>query len=189
MSDELCYEQEERHFNLETRVRWYEAIEKALVIWLRYLGFRVLSGTLRGKGHRFHEAVLDTLGHPDNPFLEIFSRPGLLADLREDKKLRNIWRHSNQTYSLPCENWECEDWENHTDYLSMVNDALEDAFTTFSEMRVKRRSTALKRAKRPRAASEKPQCGEMQARLRRDRNRESVANEMGRVKDGFYRLP
>ena len=146
MSDEPCYEKEERRFNIETYVRWYEAIEKALVIWLHYLGFRVLSGSLRGRGHRFHEAVLDTLGHPDNPFFEIFSRSGLLADLREDKRFRNIWRHSNEPCSYPCEDWECETWENFADYLSMVNDALEDAFTTFSEMRAKKRSTVLKRA-------------------------------------------
>ena len=31
-SDELCYEDEERYFNFETCVRWYEAIEKAVVI-------------------------------------------------------------------------------------------------------------------------------------------------------------
>ena len=169
MSDELCYENEERHFNVETHVRWYEAIEKALVIWLHYLGFPVLSGALRGKGHRFHEAFLDTLGHPDNPFFEIFSRYGLLADLRHIKKFRNIWRHSNLPCSIPCEDWECEDWEGLAAYHSMVNDALEDAFTTFSEMRAKTRLAALKRAKRPRAASKKPQCEGMQAPLRRDR--------------------
>ena len=139
MSDELCYEEEERYFNVETYVRWYEAIEKALVIWLHYLGFRVLSGALRGKGHRFHEAFLDSLGHPDNPFFEIFSRPGLLADLRTDKKLRNIWRHSSQPCWNPYEDWECEDWENLVDYLSIVNVALEDALTTFAEKRFEMR--------------------------------------------------
>ena len=164
MSDELGYEEEERYFNVETYVRWYEAIEKALVIWLYYLGFRVASGYLHGKGHRFHEAVLDALGHPDNPFFEIFSRPDLLADLRHIKKFRNIWRHSNLPCSIPC-----EDWEGLAAYHSMVNDALEDAFTTFSEMRAKTRLAALKRAKRPRAASKKPQCGGRQAPLRRDR--------------------
>lgn len=46
MSDELCYEEDERYFNVETYARWYEAIEKAVVIWLYYLGIRVASGRL-----------------------------------------------------------------------------------------------------------------------------------------------
>ena len=89
LSDELCYEKEKRYFNVETYVRDYEAIEKALVIWLHSLGFPVLSGALRGKGHRFHEAFLNTLGHPDNPFFEIFHQDYLLNGLRGDKRLRN----------------------------------------------------------------------------------------------------
>ena len=34
LSDELCYEEDEKYFNVETYVRWYEAIKKAIVIWL-----------------------------------------------------------------------------------------------------------------------------------------------------------
>ena len=45
ISDELSCEEEERYFSFETYVRWYEAIEKAVVIWLYYLGTRVSSGT------------------------------------------------------------------------------------------------------------------------------------------------
>ena len=100
MSDELKYEEEDRYFNFETYVRWYEAIEKAVVIWLYYLGIRidpvVRRGRIqrnRGRVHRYHEAFLDTLGYPGNPFFEIFNRDDLLASLRSDKQIRNEWRH------------------------------------------------------------------------------------------------
>ena len=131
MSDELGYEEDERYFNVETYARWYEAIEKAVVIWLYYLGIRVQPGRLRGRVHRYHEAVLETLGHPDNPFFEIFSEGNLLDGLRTDKRLRNKWRHDN----LPVPN-PFETWEDLAEYLRIVNDALEDTLVMFGEKRV-----------------------------------------------------
>lgn len=131
MSDQVSYEEEERCFNVETYVRWYEAIEKAVVIWLYYLGGRVYSSTGRVGVHTYHEAVLESLSHRDNPFFEIFNRPYLLACLRKDKQRRNKWRHDTLTISNPCGSWEVL-----AAYLTMVNDALEDALNKFTEIRV-----------------------------------------------------
>ena len=131
MSDELGYEEEERYFNFETYVRWYEAIEKAVVIWLYYLGVRVDSGIRRSGGHRYHEAVLESLGHPDNPFFDIFDQYYLLTALREDKKLRNEWRHGK-----PLVMDLHRIWPHLTGYLRFINAALGDALKTFSEIRV-----------------------------------------------------
>lgn len=112
-------------------MRWYEAVEKALVIWLHYLGVRVHSGTRCGRSHRYHEEVLESLGHPENPFFEIFTGRGLLPYLREDKRLRSKWRHDKLLAATPSVNWELL-----TCHLRIVNDALEDALETFSDERV-----------------------------------------------------
>ena len=131
ITDELEYEEEERYFNLETYVRWYEAIEKAVVIWLYELGIQVSSGMLDGRYRGYHEAFLYTLSHPDNPFFEIFRQCNLLPGLHVDKDLRNRWRHDNQPILNPFEDWDCL-----ARYLSVVNAALGDALDTFGEMRV-----------------------------------------------------
>ena len=136
MSDELCYEENERYFNVETYVRWYEAIEKAVVIWLYYLGIRIdpvirrgLVQRNHGRVHRYHEAFLDTLAYPGNPFFETFSRPGLLDDLRGDKKLRNQLRHGWRPV------WDLRGiWEHLVAFLSIVNDVLEDTLNTFTQI-------------------------------------------------------
>ena len=135
MSDELCYEEDERYFNLETYVRWYEAIEKAVVIWLYYLGIRIdpvirRRHVRRNRGyvHRYHETFLWTLSCPDNPFFEIFDLRDLLPGLREDKKIRNRWRHGCLPHPNPC-----DDWEGLADYLNFVNNDLEDTLNTFTE--------------------------------------------------------
>ena len=112
-------------------MRWYEAFENAIVIWLYYLGVRVHSGTRRGLVHRYHEEVLENLGCPDNPFFDIFNRRDLLPRLREHKRMRNAWRHG----SLPSEE-SCANWRLVTTYLGDVSGALDDAFETFSEKRL-----------------------------------------------------
>ena len=96
-------------------MRWYEAIEKAIVIWLRYLGIGVETG--RSREHRYHEAVLgrrsrehsfhegflESLSYQGNPFFEVFDRHGLVDDLRLDKRLRNNWRHDKLPIQNPFE--------------------------------------------------------------------------------------
>lgn len=119
-------------FSDETFVRWYEAFENAIVIWLYYLGVDVCTSTRRGLFHRFHEEVLESLGRPDNPFFDIFNRRDLLHDLREHKRMRNAWRHD----SLPFEKY-YTNWRSVTTYLGDANNALGDAFETFSEKRLK----------------------------------------------------
>ena len=131
MSDELTYEKGERYFNVETYVRWHEAIEKAVLIWLYYLGIRVGAGMLGGRVRGYHEAFLYTLSHPDNPFFEIFGQRNILPDLCVDNKIRNKWRHDNLPISNPF-----EDWETLARYQSTVNAALGDALDTFGEIRV-----------------------------------------------------
>ena len=134
MSDELGYEEEERYFNVETYVRWYEAIEKALVIWLYYLGVRIDSGTRCGRVHRYHEAVLQSLSCPDNPFFRVFKRRDLLGCMRGDKQIRNKWRHDNLPAPSPFASW-----EDLVAYTGLVNDALEHALYVFSKKRVEMR--------------------------------------------------
>ena len=111
-------------------MRWYEAVEKALVIWLYYLGVRVTFNTRRGRVHRYHEEVLESLGNPENPFFDIFNRHYLLPGLREHKRIRNAWRHGSLPYKT------CVNWYSVKAYLGDVNDALDDALETFSEKRL-----------------------------------------------------
>ena len=133
MSGELGYE-EDRYFNVETYVRWYEAIEKAVVIWLYYLGIRVSSGMLGGRHRGYHEAFLYTLSRPENPFFEVFNKPYLFACLYEAKKIRNEWRHDSLCFERPFRQLKLLVY-----CLSIFNDALEDAIELFSEKRIERR--------------------------------------------------
>lgn len=111
-------------------MRWYEAVTEALSIWLYYLGIRVYSGTRRGRAHKYHEHVLESLGRPDNPFYEIFSGRGLVPYLRQDRRFQYQyrWRYENLPVTNPFGNWELL-----ASYLRVVNDALEDALETFSD--------------------------------------------------------
>ena len=131
LSDGLGHEKEERYFSVKVYARWYEAIEKAVVIWLYHLGIRVGAGMLGGRVRGYHEAFLYTLSHPDNPFFEVFNRPDLLACLHEARKIRNGWRHG---WLLVLELG--AGWEIMAGNIDYVIDALEDAFTTFSEIQV-----------------------------------------------------
>ena len=96
-------------------MRWYEAVEKALVIWLYYLGVQFPRG-------------LESLSHEDSPFCRIFRRRGLLPCLRGTKRLRNKWRRDHQPIQNPFQSW-----EDLVSYLRVVNDALEDALIIFDD--------------------------------------------------------
>ena len=109
-------------------MRWYEAVAEAVAIWLYYLGIRAYSGTRRGRAHRYHEHVLESLNHPENPFYEVFCGRGLVPYLRHDRRLQYRWRRDNLPVTNPFGNWELL-----ASYLRVVNDALEDALEIFSD--------------------------------------------------------
>ena len=98
------------------------------MIWLYYLGVDVRTSTQRGRVHRYHEEVLESLGRPDNPFFDIFGSPWLLDLLRWTKRERNKWRHDNLPITCPS-----GDWQGLTKYLRYVNDALCDALEIFGD--------------------------------------------------------
>ena len=109
---------------------------RALVIWLYYLDFRIISDNYLVRVHKYHEELMETLGHSTNPFWEAFRRRDfrrreLLPLLRKDMDLRNKWHHDH----LPVQN-PFESWEDLVAHLRLVNDALEDALETFSNEQV-----------------------------------------------------
>ena len=114
-------------------MRWYEAVEKALVIWLYYLGLRLISDNHLARVHKYHEEIIESLGSSANPFWEVFRRRDfrrreLLPLLRGDMSIRNKWHHDH----LPVQN-PFETWEDLASHLRNVNDALEDALVIFGE--------------------------------------------------------
>ena len=114
-------------------MRWYEAVEKALVTWLYYLGFRSISDNRLVRVHKYHEELIESLGSAVNPFWEVFRRRDLrrrelLPLLRRDMQLRNKWHHDHPPVQNPFETW--EDLASH---LCIVKDALEDTLIIFGE--------------------------------------------------------
>ena len=74
----------------EGYTRWYVYVEKAIVEMLEGLGYAIDAGN-SGKGHRYHEAVLELLQDPTNLFHEILGESETHQFLKTGKKFRNIW--------------------------------------------------------------------------------------------------
>ena len=103
------------------------------MIWLYYLGLRLISDNHLARVHKYHEEVIESLGSSDNPFWGAFRRRDLrrrelLPLLRRDMKLRNQWHRDH----LPVQN-PFETWEELAIHLRVVNTALEVSLTIFDD--------------------------------------------------------